>query len=397
MKKPLQILFSILLCVSILSSDAGKLVFAKEEQENLQLYAKSAVLMDGDSGRVLYAKDAEKFMPNASTTKIMTCILAIESGKLDETVKVSEYAASMPKVHLGMTTKDTFLLKDLLYALMLESYNDTAVAIAEHVAGSVEKFAEKMNEKAKELGCTNTHFITPNGLDAKDDKSAHGTTARDLAKIMSYCIQNKTFLEITQTRQYQFSNLEGTRSFTCNNHNNFLQMMDGALSGKTGFTADAGYCYVGALRRGERTFIVALLACGWPNNKNYKWADTKTLMNYGLEHFEKVVVKVDQNLEAMPIANAGAEDYDPDRKILMPVSIAGKDLKILKGDEEKVQVKYTGKKYLEAPVKKGVVVGKAEYYVGKEKIAAYPIVTMEKISQRTPEWYFRCICQKLIF
>lgn len=397
MKKPLQILFSILLCVSILFADAGNLVLAKEKQENLQLYAKSAILMDGDSGRVLYAKDAEKFMPNASTTKIMTCILAIESGKLEETVKVSEYAASMPKVHLGMTTKDTFLMKDLLYALMLESYNDTAVAIAEHVSGSVEKFAEKMNEKAKELGCTNTHFITPNGLDAKDDTSAHGTTAKDLAKIMSYCIKNETFLEITQTKQHQFSNLEGTRNFTCNNHNSFLQMMDGALSGKTGFTADAGYCYVGALRRGERTFIVALLACGWPNNKNYKWADTKTLMNYGLEHFEKVVVRVDQNLEAMPIANAADGDYDPDRKILMPISIAGKDLKVLKGDEEKVQVKYTGKKSLKAPVKKGVVVGKAEYYVGEEKIASYPLVTMEEIHQRTMEWYFRCICHKLIF
>ena len=108
----------------------------------------------------------------------MTCILAIESGRLDETVTVSQHAASMPKVHLGMTTKDTFLLKDLLYSLMLESHNDSAVAIAEHVGGSVEKFAEMMNEKAKELGCEHTHFITPNGLDAKDETGSHGTTAK---------------------------------------------------------------------------------------------------------------------------------------------------------------------------------------------------------------------------
>ncbi|MGN0290986.1 MAG: D-alanyl-D-alanine carboxypeptidase family protein [Lachnospiraceae bacterium] len=369
----------------------------KESEKNLQLYAKSAVLMDAKSKRVLYGKDEETFLPNASTTKIMTCILAIESGRLDETVKVSEYAASMPQVHLGMTTKDTFVLKDLLYSLMLESHNDSAVAIAEHVGGSVEGFAKMMNDKAKELGCENTHFITPNGLDAQDEKSAHGTTAKDLATIMSYCIQNETFLEITKTKQYQFSNQEGTRNFTCNNHNALLQMMDGAISGKTGFTADAGYCYVGAVKRGERTFVVALLACGWPNNKNYKWADTRTLMDYGFSNYENVVVRVDKNLKALPVVNAANEGYEPDKKILMPVSIAGKDIQILKGKSEKVQVKYTGKKSLTAPVKKGEVVGSAEYYIGREKIASYPIVTTEQAKERTQEWYIHCIWEKVHF
>lgn len=290
----------IVLCISLILTSVVLEVFAKEHQDSLGLYAKSAVLMDADSGRVLYGKEEEQFLANASTTKIMTCILAIESGRLDETVTVSQHAASMPKVHLGMTTKDTFLLKDLLYSLMLESHNDSAVAIAEHVGGSVEKFAEMMNEKAKEIGCEHTHFITPNGLDAKDETGSHGTTAKDLATIMSYCIKNDTFLKITQTKQYSFQNVEGSRSFTCNNHNAFLQMMDGALSGKTGFTADAGYCYVGALKRGERTFVVSLLACGWPNNKSYKWADTRKLMEYGLEHYEKVKVKAKQELEDAP-------------------------------------------------------------------------------------------------
>ena len=239
----------IVLCISLILTSVVLEVFAKEHQDSLGLYAKSAVLMDADSGRVLYGKEEEQFLANASTTKIMTCILAIESGRLDETVTVSQHAASMPKVHLGMTTKDTFLLKDLLYSLMLESHNDSAVAIAEHVGGSVEKFAEMMNEKAKEIGCEHTHFITPNGLDAKDETGSHGTTAKDLATIMSYCIKNDTFLKITQTKQYSFQNVERSRNFTCNNHNAFLQMMDGALSGKTGFTADAGYCYVGALKR----------------------------------------------------------------------------------------------------------------------------------------------------
>ena len=135
----------IVLCISLILTSVVLEVFAKEHQDSLGLYAKSAVLMDADSGRVLYGKEEEQFLANASTTKIMTCILAIESGRLDEKVTVSQHAASMPKVHLGMTTKDTFLLKDLLYSLMLESHNDSAVAIAEHVGGSVEKFAEMMN------------------------------------------------------------------------------------------------------------------------------------------------------------------------------------------------------------------------------------------------------------
>ena len=107
---------------------------------------------------------------------------------------------------------------------------------------------------------------------------------------MSYCIKNETFLEITRTPSHQFSNLAGTKTYNCNNHNAFLQMMEGALSGKTGFTGNAGYCYVGALRRDERTFVVALLACGWPNNKTYKWSDTKTLMEYGLSQYQCVDV-----------------------------------------------------------------------------------------------------------
>ena len=366
-------------------------------EDDLQLHAKYAVLLDGDSGRVLYGKNEDTPAPMASTTKIMSCVIALEYGLKEMTCTTSTYAASMPDVQLNAKKGETFTLNDLLYSLMLESHNDSAVAIAEHVGGSVEKFAEMMNEKAKEIGCEHTHFITPNGLDAKDETGSHGTTAKDLATIMSYCIKNDTFLKITQTKQYSFQNVEGSRSFTCNNHNAFLQMMDGALSGKTGFTADAGYCYVGALKRGERTFVVSLLACGWPNNKSYKWADTRKLMEYGLEHYEKVKVKAKQELETLPVINAADNSYDPDKEILMPVRVKGKDLRVLKDKEEKVTVKCTTKKVLQAPVKKGTVIGKAEYYIGEEKAVSYPIVAMENVSARTPRWYLQCVLEKFLF
>ena len=268
-------------------------VFGADNQSPGTLYSESAVLMDADSGRILYEKNGYEQRPMASTTKIMTCILALENGKEEDIVTASEYAASRPKVHLGVRKGEQFRFGDLLYSLMLESHNDTAVMLAEHLEGDVETFADKMNQKAKKIGCRHTFFITPNGLDATkktgENEQVHSTTAADLARIMRYCIkespQKEAFLNITRTQSYTFWDIEKKRSFSCNNHNAFLSMMEGALSGKTGFTAKAGYCYVGALKREEKTLIVALLACGWPNNKTYKWKDTVKLMEC---HFKQI-------------------------------------------------------------------------------------------------------------
>ena len=293
----------------------AKRVFGDEPAE---LYARSAVLMDADSGRVLFGKDADVVRPMASTTKIMTCILALEYLREhpDQTIEVSDQAASQPKVHLGMQKGEVFYIKDLLYSLMLESHNDSAVAVAEGIAGSVEEFAKEMNAKAAEIGCKNTHFITPNGLDAEDEGGVHSTTAEDMAKIMRYCImtsgEKETFFEVTRTKEYQFQDADRKRTFSCHNHNAFLDMMDGALSGKTGFTADAGYCYVGSLRRDDRTFIVALLACGWPDNKGYKWKDTRRLMEYGLAGIVRIAEKLrkENGNTALPAGCTAKQVFD---------------------------------------------------------------------------------------
>ena len=257
---------------------------AEENQGPETLYARSAVLMDADSGRILFEKNGEERLANASTTKILTCILALEKGEPEETVTFSEEAVRQPEVHLGASKGEVFYLGDLLYSLMLESHNDTAVAVAEAVSGSTAAFAEEMNQKAKEIGCTETHFVSPNGLDWEDEDGPHETTAGDLARLLRYCIhqspKKEEFLKITRTGEKSFSNLSGTRTYSCTNHNAFLSMMDGALTGKTGFTGKAGYCYTGALSDGDRTFIIALLACGWPNNKTYKWSDGTTGSNF---------------------------------------------------------------------------------------------------------------------
>lgn len=371
--------------------------------EQLRLYAQAAVLMDADSGRVLYEKNAQEELAMASTTKIMTLIVTLENADLNDIVSVSSYAASMPDVQLNIRTGERYRLADLLYSLMLESHNDTAVAIAEHVGTSVEQFAAMMNKKAEEIGCENTWFITPNGLDATANyadengeliNKTHHTTAKDLAKIMSYCITKspakEKFIEITQTASYSFGDVDNKRSFTCINHNAFLNMMAGALSGKTGFTSKAGYCYVGALKQENRTFVVALLACGWPNHKTYKWSDTKQLMEYGLKNYQYYdfsQVKIPKEAQE-PIVVKNAKTEKVGEEAFVEVKFQNKDALsgVLINETEKVEVSLQREKELEAPVQEGAIVGTLYFLIGNEKWKTYQIVAAKKVEKIDFEW-----------
>lgn len=392
-------ILSFVLCIITLISTSLH-VSAGEAPKESELYAKSAVLMDADSGRILYEKNGHEALANASTTKILTCILALENCDLDSQVTVSQNAASQPKVHLGMREGQTFYMKDLLYGLMLESYNDCAVAIAEHIAGSTEGFADMMNEKAKEIGCEDSYFITPNGLDKTDDEGFHHTTAADLAKIMRYCIKDSAkvteFLEITRTGQYSFSDVEGTSSYSCYNHNAFLQMMDGALTGKTGFTGTAGYCYVGALERDGRTYIVALLACGWPNNKTYKWSDTKKLMTYGIENYWKedlTQIQPDASeLVPIEVKNGQSATIDGTASISPVVREYDGCTGLLLKEGEEIEVKYQISDCLYAPVKKGDFIGKISYMLGNEVLGECCVVAGDDVDKIDFAW---CVEQVL--
>lgn len=374
--------------------------------EEIMLYAKSAVLMDADSGRVLYERNGYEQMAMASTTKIMTLIVTLENANLDDTVAVSAYAASMPDVQLNIREGENYRLGDLVYSLMLESHNDSAVAIAEHVGGSVEGFAALMNQKAEEIGCKNTYYITPNGLDATDGDKFHSTTARDLALVMSYCIkkspQKEKFLEITRTQSYSFSDASGQRSFSCTNHNAFLGMMTGALSGKTGFTNKAGYCYVGALERNGRTFVVALLACGWPNHKTYKWSDTRALMEFGLANyqyrsFDEAVIPESAFAE-IPVTGAksnkigGVETIQVEAAQMpdSPYSVEG----LLMNGEEKITVTLHKVKGLSAPVGKGQKVGHISYKVGDEEWKRVELIAAQGKEAIDFAWCLKMIFQK---
>ena len=355
-------------------------VQAEGTPENL--YARSAVLMDADTGRILFGKNDNEVMPMASTTKIMTLLVTLEHADLDEIVEVSARAASMPDVQLHIREGERYRLQDLCYSLMLESHNDSAVAIAEHVGGTVEGFAAMMNQKAKHLGCYHTYFITPNGLDAEDEHGKHSTTARDLARIMRCCIKNETFLSITREPSWTFTDMDGNRSFTVQNKNAFLQMMEGALTGKTGFTNEAGYCYVGALERGEKRLITVVLACGWPNHKTWKWMDTKALMNYGLEDYHKETVGSDRMaLEPVSVMDGQKE------KVEILTDAALEDFLLKEDDEFTMEVLVPD--ILKAPVQAGELVGSVAYYINGQIVDLFPVYTASEVKKIDLEWRLR--------
>lgn len=273
----------------------------RSKNKELQLYARSAALMDAMNGRILYEKNGNNKLPMASTTKIMTCMLALEEGCLEDKVIASKLASHQPKVRMNVKEGEEYYLKDLLYALMLESYNDVAVMIAEHLGGSVENFAKMMNNKAKEIGCCKTNFVTPNGLD--DDN--HYTTAVELAKIAQYAIGNVDFLEIINSKQYSFQNCQKNRQITVTNKDGFLNMYSGAFGIKTGFTSKAGYCFVGAAQRKEKTLISVVLGAGWPPNKTLKWEDTSKVLDYGFQNYKEMQLVPELKKSIVTYTNTG--------------------------------------------------------------------------------------------
>lgn len=371
-----------------------------------ELYALSACLMDADSGRVLYDKNADEVRAMASTTKIMTLIVALEYANENDIVTVSPYAASMPDVQLNIRAGEQYRLGDLYYAMMLESFNDVAVTIAEYIGECyalnqddrtantdikarsyddskkyVHTFAKLMNEKAKELGCENTYFITPNGLDAEDENGKHSTTAKELAVIASYAIKNERFNDIIGTRQYSFCEVNGTRNCSAYNKDAFLNQMNGAFGIKTGFTGNAGYCFVGALKSDGRTFISVVLGSGWPSNRTYKWKDTRKLMEYGINNFfPRTVFSTIENYKDVMVKDGMEESTS--------TCIAG-ELSLILCDADDVRVVYELEDYIDAPVRVGDVVGKAIIYVNGQRMGSFPITAAAAVERANYMWYLK--------
>ena len=356
-------------------------------------YSLSAAAIDGETGRVLFEKDGHTIRPMASTTKIMTLILALEYGDLESYVTVSGYAAKMPEVRLGIKASEQYKLKDLLYAMMLESDNDCAVAVAEHISGSVEQFAALMNKKATELGLSNTYFITPNGLDAEKNNRIHSTNAIELALLMKYCIgvseKRDEFIRICQTKTYEFEDYSGKRCFTVSNKNRLLYDLDSLIAGKTGFTADAGYCYICAIEFEDSFVVISLLGSGWPPNKNYKWKDVLSLWTIIKDGYQrKEIIDSNQYHDSITVFNGYTD-------IQIPITIKD-DVYLLLCEEDEV-VSTTSYEKEKAPVREGDVVGTINLYVNGIRIKSINCYANKSVAKVTYETFFKRLFDRFFF
>lgn len=256
--------------------------------------ARSAIVMEATSGRVLFEKNGREQLPMASTTKIITALVALEQGKADEKIRISSSAAGVEGSSMYLEAGEVMTLEELLYGLMLSSGNDAAVAIAEQFGGT-EKFVTLMNQKAKDTGAKNTHFENPNGLPHEN----HYSTAYDMALLTREALKHPDFAKIVSTKSYSISGAEKSYPRTLTNHNKLLRMMDDCIGVKTGFTKAAGRCLVSAVKRSGMTLICVTL------NAPDDWNDHRNLYshvysNYRLAH----ILKSGLPLTSVPVENS---------------------------------------------------------------------------------------------
>lgn len=240
--------------------------------------ARAAVVIDSKNGNTLFAKNPDLRMYPASTTKVMTAILAIESGRLDEKVTIRKTDVRVVPTIIGLVPGEKISLRDLVYGLMLRSGNDAARAIARHLAGSQVKFAVLMNDKAKKLGCKSTHFINAHGL----PNPKHYTTARDLGRIMRHAMANSEFRKITGTRHHRSKSSRATRNFY--NKNKLLRLYKGATGGKPGYTRAAQQTLVASAERSGHELVVVCLA----SRGRALWSDAASLLDLGFRRVTEV-------------------------------------------------------------------------------------------------------------
>ena len=264
---------SFVLIVAIMIGSISSAVQAQAVEPDT--IAGSACLIDADDNGVLFGKDEDKIMHPASTTKIMTAIVALESGKLDEPLVISPTAVNTEPSSLGLQLGDKITLREALAGMMVVSGNDAAVAVAETVAGSVPAFAKLMNDKAKELGANNTHFVNPHGLTAQ----GHYSTAHDMAIIASYAMKNPDFRQIVSRRAYNVQYMDGHTQYVSTTNRFLKSGFNGANGIKTGFTNAAGDCLVASATRGKKTMIAVFY------NDDDRWIDAPSWLEYGFSFY----------------------------------------------------------------------------------------------------------------
>ncbi len=327
--------------------------------------AKTAIVIEKESGKVLYEKNADEKVFPASTTKIMTALLAIENDDLNKTVKITDAAIGVEGSSIYLEKGEQLPLRDLVYGLMLRSGNDAAVAIACEVGGDVDHFVELMNERAAELGAVNTHFMNPNGL--HDEQ--HYTTARDMALIGQKAMHNPAFVQVAQTKTYKADRGAGKYNYFYNK-NKVIYQYEGGTGIKIGYTKVAGRTLVASSKRGDMELICVVMAA--PN-----WfEDTYKLMDYGYGKYQQVeIAGAEQELKAMKV-RSGDKDFvqvGPREAVTCPV---------IKGTEGKLSVEYLLDDQVKAPVSRWQQAGMMKVYEEGTFVYSVPLYYLEDIEKK---------------
>lgn len=318
--------------------------------------AGAAVLMCAETGEILYSENPDKRLSMASTTKIMTSLIALEAATPEREIAVTAEMADVEGTSMGLQAGDSVSLEELVYGMLLQSGNDAANAVAIVLAGSEEKFAELMNKRAKEIGMKNSNFVTPSGLD--DDE--HYSTAYDMALLACECLKNPEFIRICSCKSARITYGNPPYARTLTNHNRLLRSIDGCIGIKTGFTQKSGRCLVSAVRQNGVTLVAVTLSD--PDD----WSDHTALYKYGFS----VCTASELSPEAASVKVCGS-----DKKAVKAVPVFCPEFPV----NDDITCEILLKKLEYAPIKKGDILGKAVYYLNGKAVYELPLAADEDV------------------
>ncbi len=353
MKRFLMLLISLSLIITVIPIGASA----------LEVSAKAAVVLNGDTGEVIFAKNEGTRLSMASTTKIMTGLLLCEYGNLDREITVTDEMVRVEGSSMGLLPGDKVTLHDLLYGLMLASGNDAANTIAIVVGKSISGFAKMMNDKAKEIGLKNTSFVTPSGLDDEN----HYTTAYDMAVLTQYALKNTDFAAAvgSQSATLNYGNPPYRRTLT--NHNKLLKMVDGCIGVKTGYTKKSGRCLVSAVKRDGKYVIAVTLSA--PDD----WNDHKSMLEYGFSSIKQTEISPKDSSYTVPVISGVKEN----------ITVEIKPFLINSTETEGFSCEVNLPQFVYAPINKGEVIGKTVYKQNGKTVAELEISSNEDIPLET--------------
>lgn len=352
--------------------------------EEPKLNARVGLIFDRNSKTILYEKNGLKQVPMASTTKIMTAIVVLENSNLNDIVTISKKSAGTGGSRLGLKANDKITVHDLLYGLMLKSGNDAAVALAEHVGGGIEGFADLMNKKASEMGLVNSHFVTPHGL----DQDKHYTTAYELACMADYALNIPKFKEIVNSKSYNIT--INARSSLIGNTNELLGSLNGVYGVKTGFTNGAGRCLVTACKRDDLDIITVVLGA---DTKKIRTLDSIKLIEYAYKNYEVIDIEknIKEQFENWKYLNEKRIYINKAKQKNINLEIENLDyskIAVKKTEIDNVKIEINSLYYLEAPVEEGKIIGNAKVQINEKTIANLNIKNNQTIEKKGIFDYF---------